>query len=301
MRCRERKVSIRGFVRQDALVSSSQKQLSKLSITNRVVWGSLVILLFCSCDRANLQGDSLPHSFIVADSLYHVSSYEQAAKLYSMVADGCKGQESLQSLCYFRSGVVYDHLEQRGRAIANYRKALLIAPDYLEARHNLRLAEQARMNMPSMEYPLKRRWVDAWAYAIPMAGWLGCGVFLFIGAVISCLGFFFGGSRGVRRGSFYAMLALLLLWGSVFLIILHRQYYDAQPGEAILCGAKASLYALEDDPAEATPMMELYDGAEMRIKSTIESDNRRNYLQVVLPDGTEGWIESSAIERVTTK
>ena len=48
-------------------------------------------------------------------------------------------------------------------------------------------------------------------------------------------------------------------------------------------------------------MMELYDGAEMRIKSTIESDNRRNYLQVVLPDGTEGWIESSAIERVTTK
>ena len=127
-------------------------------------------LLLCSCGRADLSDtEQLPQTFVEADTLYKAGRYEQAAKMYDRAAEECSRRESLQSLCYYRAGVAYSQTEQRGWAIVSYRKALLLTPDYKEARHNLRLAEEARMNMPAMEYPIVRRWADACAYALPMS------------------------------------------------------------------------------------------------------------------------------------
>ena len=253
-------------------------------------------LLLCSCGRADLSDtEQLPQTFVEADTLYKAGRYEQAAKMYDRTAEECSGRESLQSLCYYRAGVAYSQTEQWGWAIVSYRKALLLTPDYKEARHNLRLAEEARMNMPAMEYPIVRRWADSCAYALPMSGWLVISIVLFVGAVVTCLAFFLGRSRRVRRTSFYAMLILLLLWGCTLLMILHRRHYDKQTDVAIVCSVKAPLYALEDDPAVAEPVTELYDGAELRVASTAEGGS---YLHIVLPDGTEGWLPKDNVESV---
>lgn len=256
------------------------------------------LLTLCSCSRADLSKEALPEVLVAADSLYEGGLYEQAAVMYGRAAESCEAAESLQSLCYYRAGVAYSDVEQWGKAIVHYRRALLLAPDYSEARHNLRLTEGARMSMPSMEYPIVRRWADAWAYACLMSGWLTVALVLFAGAVMSCLAFFFGRTRGVRRGAFYTMLVLLVLWGIAFVTILHRHHYDRQTDVAILCGVKASLYAVEDDPEVTTPMMELYDGAEMIV--SVE-DLGQPYLEVSLPDGTTGQIERDALEMVTQK
>lgn len=153
------------------------------------------------------------------------------------------------------------------------------------------------MNMPAMEYPIVRRWGDACAYAISMNGWLVASIVLFVGSLVTGLAFVLGRSRRVRRGSFYAMLALIVLWGCTLLMILHRRHYDQQTDVAVLCGVKASLYALEDDPSVATPMMELYDGAEMCIDV---EDRGQAYLAVTLPDGISGQIARTAIEKVVS-
>lgn len=252
-------------------------------------------LLLCSCSRADLSEGALPQTFMEADSLYQAGRYEQAAKMYDSAVKECQGKESLQSLCYYRAGVAYNEVEQWGRAIVNYRRALLLAPDYSEARHNLRLVEEARMNMPAMEYPIVRRWADACAYALPMNGWLVTSIVLFVGSIVTCLAFFLGYSRRVRRGSFYAMLALIVLWACTLLMILHRRHYDKQTDVAVVCSVKAPLYALEDNPEVATPVTELYDGAEMCVSSTAKGGS---YLHVVLPDGTEGWIPQANVEPV---
>ena len=255
-------------------------------------------LLLCSCGRADLSDtEQLPQTFVEADTLYKAGRYEQAAKMYDRTAEECSGRASLQSLCYYRAGVAYSQTEQRGWAIVSYRKALLLTPDYKEARHNLRLAEEARMNMPAMEYPIVRRWSDACAYAIPMNGWLVASILLFVGSLVTGLAFVLGRSRRVRRGSFYAMLALIVLWACTLLMILHRRHYDQQTDVAVLCSVKAPLYALEDDPSVATPMMELYDGAEMCIDV---EDHGQAYLAVTLPDGISGQIARTAIEKVVS-
>ena len=255
------------------------------------------LLVLCSCSRADLAEGTQPETLVQADAAYADGRYEQAAEMYSHLAQHAEAEESLQSLCYYRAGVAYNEVEQRGRAIVNYRRALLLAPDYSEARHNLRLVEEARMNMSAMEYPIIRRWADACAYAISMNGWLVASIVLFAGGIVTCLAFFLGHSRRVRRGSFYAMLALIVLWGCTLLMILHRRHYDQQADVAVLCGVKAPLYALEDDPSVATPMMELYDGAEMCIDV---EDRGQAYLAVTLPDGISGQIARTAIEKVVS-
>lgn len=255
------------------------------------------LLTLCACGRANLAEGTLTEALVQADAAYADGRYEQAAEMYSHLAQESEGQESLQSLCYYRAGVAYNDVEQRGKAIVNYRRALLLAPDYSEARHNLRLVEEARMNMPTMEYPIVRRWADVCAYAISMNGWLVASIVLIVGSIVTCLVFVLGHSRRVRRGSFYAMLALIVLWGCTLLMILHRRHYDQQTDVAVLCGVKAPLYALEDDPSVATPMMELYDGAEMCIDV---EDRGQAYLAVILPDGISGQIARTAIEKVVS-
>ena len=250
------------------------------------------LLVLCSCSRADLVEGAQPEALVQADAAYANGRYEQAAEMYSHLAQESEEQESLQSLCYYRAGVAYNDVEQRGRAIVNYRRALLLAPDYSEARHNLRLVEEARMNMPAMEYPIVRRWADVCAYAVSMNGWLVASIVLFVGSIVTCLAFFLGHSRRVRRGSFYAMLALIILWGCTLLRILHRRHYDQQTDVAVLCSVKAPLYALEDDPSVATPMMELYDGAEMCIDV---EDRGQAYLAVTLPDVISGQIARKAI------
>lgn len=151
------------------------------------------------------------------------------------------------------------------------------------------------MNMPAMENSIVRRWADACAYALPMNGWLVTSILFFVGSIVTCLAFFLGHSRRVRRGSFYAMLALIVLWGCTLLMVLHRRHYDKQTDVAVVCSVKVPLYALEDNPEVATPVTELYDGAEMCVSSTAE---RGSYLHVVLPDGTEGWIPQANVEPV---
>lgn len=262
------------------------------AVMTLLVW----CLLLGSCSRAEIsETEQLPHTFIVADSLYKSGRYEQAAKMYDRAATECHEEESLQSLCYYRAGVAYSEAELRGWSIVSYRKALLLTPDYKEARHNLRLAEEARMNMPAMEYPIVRRWADAWAYTLSMSSWLVVALVLFAGAVVACLAFLLGGSRRVRRGAFYGMLLLIILWGCALLTVLHRRYYDRQTDVAVVCGVKASLYAPEDDPAVASPMTELYEGAEVRVLSPASGGS---YLHVELPDGTEGLLLRTGVEPV---
>ena len=216
------------------------------------------LLVLCSCSRANLAEGTQPEALVQADAAYAAGRYEQAAEMYSHLAQQAEDEESLQSLCYYRAGAAYNEVEQRG---------------------------------------IMRRWADACAYAVPMNGWLVASIVLFAGGIVTCLAFFLGHSRRVRRGSFYAMLALIVLWGCTLLMILHRRHYDQQADVAVLCGVKAPLYALEDDPSVATPMMELYDGAEMCIDV---EDRGQAYLAVTLPDGISGQIARTAIEKVVS-
>ena len=97
------------------------------------------------------------------------------------------------------------------------------------------------------------------------------------------------------------MITLLVLCGVALLTILHRSYYDAQSGVAILHSIKVPLYALDDNPNDAAPLMELYEGAEMRVQSVAEVDQVQLSVAVELPDGTKGLIEHDAIELVDPK
>lgn len=72
------------------------------------------LLVLCSCSRADLVEGAQPEALVQADAAYANGRYEQAAEMYSHLAQESEEQESLQSLCYYRAGVAYNDVEQRG-------------------------------------------------------------------------------------------------------------------------------------------------------------------------------------------
>ncbi len=106
------------------------------------------LLALCSCSRADLAEGAQPEALVQADAAYAAGRYEQAAEMYSHLAQETAAEESLQSLCYYRAGAAYNEVEQRGQAILNYRSARLLRGTAQSASRRGGEDEYARHGVP---------------------------------------------------------------------------------------------------------------------------------------------------------
>lgn len=228
-----------------------------------------------------------------AEQLYQSQRNEEAAQLLASEASDQTLEQEDRALRWYQAGNAYYAAEQWGRAILSYRRALYIAPDFSEARHNLGLAQSARMYMASMSHPILREQADRWSYALSLSWWSVVTIIMFVLALVAFTLFLLGRGRKKRRRAFYLSMLFVALWCVGVLTIFHRKHYDREPSMAVLCGVRTPLYAT-DATEDSEPLMQLYDGAEMYLRGTT-SERSDGRLPVKLPDGTEGLVSATAI------
>jgi tetratricopeptide (TPR) repeat protein len=66
-------------------------------------------------------------------ALYHTKAYDEAAKAYLEIIK----RDPKNAIAYNNLGVVLEALGKRGEALARYRQALKLKPDYTEAKSNV--------------------------------------------------------------------------------------------------------------------------------------------------------------------
>lgn len=210
-----------------------------------------------------------------ANQAYQAREFATAARLYeSLIAQG-----QANAVIYFNLGNAYFELNDLGRALLNYQRAQTLIPRDPDLSRNLALARALRVDVQSEEGAL----IDT--FAALTSGVITTGELALIVLILWSILCGVLIVRQLRPERSYRTLGIgitiILAIGAILLI--GRVYVETYRPQAVVIAFTAQAHS---GPNESYPLLfTLYSGAELRAIG-IEND----WLQVILPDGRQGWM-----------
>ena len=226
--------------------------------------------------------------FEIGNTLYQKGDYESAITAYENVLQTKKQSAEL----YFNLGNCYYKLNKVAPAIYNYEKALVLNPGDTEIQNNLRFAHKMTIDeikdVPKVGFAKMLRdftgncSYDGWAWmAVSFAG-------LFL---LFFLGYYFSATTLLKRIFFVGMFVVVfLILISVMAAISEKNHFETERPAIVF----AEMASVKSEPkASGADVFVLHEGTKVFVEEVLD-----NWKKIQLTDGTEGWIESSAIKEV---
>jgi tetratricopeptide (TPR) repeat protein len=228
------------------------------------------------------------NGFEKGNELYQKGKYEQAISEYETVLANKQHSAEL----YFNLGNCYYKLNKVAPAIYNYEKALVLNPDDAEITNNLKFAQKLQIDeikvVPTVGFS---KMVQDLTSAFHYNTWAWIAVGLSSLFLVFFIGYYFSQTTLSKRIFFIGMFVLLLfLLISVSAGISERN--DFKNERPAIVFAEATEMKSEPQKASNTAFM-LHEGTKVYVLETVE-----NWKKVQLTDGTEGWIDKTAIREV---
>lgn len=227
-------------------------------------------------------------SFEKGNALYQSGNYESAITAYESVISAKKQSPEL----YFNLGNCYYKLNKVAPAIYNYEKALVLNPNNKEVLNNLKFAHKLQIDeikeVPKVGFEKLLRdftanfHYDSWA-------WISVGLaFLFL---MFFLGYYFSQFTLYKRIFFIGMFVLVfLILISVLSAIFEKNHYQNERPAIVF----AEVVSVKNEPkTSGSDVLILHEGTKVFVLETLD-----NWKKIQLTDGTEGWIENTAIKEV---
>ena len=223
-----------------------------------------------------------------ADDLYRNGQYPEAIQQYEAVlASGLTSPE-----LYYNLGNAYFRDNQMGRAILNYSRALRLRPTMTDARENLKLAESKTVDhIVTLPQLFIVRWYNSICTALSPTAWRILWLSAF--ALLAALFVFFRLARNynLRKWTFVSCFALLLVLLCISAFWRSSALRFNSHREAVVL---QSSVAIKSSPElQSVDKLILHEGTLVRIDEELSG-----WYKITIPDGTNGWCESNAIERI---
>lgn len=241
------------------------------------------LALFVHSSHARTSIDSLK---VAADNAYAQEQYEKAAQQYRNLA-----RMGESDVVYYNLANCYYRMDSIASAILWYERALLLNPGDSDIRFNLQMARSKTVDkiVPEEEI-FYSRWYHSLLNMMSVNAWVWGGVFFFILCLMGCSFYFLADRMLWRKIGFFGALAFLLI--AVFCNVFAwqqkvRQQYRS--GAIVMQGA----VVVKSTPNDAgTDLFLLHSGTSL----VILDKSMKDWCQIRLSDGKEGWIPVSAIE-----
>ena len=227
-------------------------------------------------------------SFEKGNDLYQKGKYEQAISEYESVLASKKHSAEL----YFNLGNCYYKLNKVAPAIYNYEKALVLNPDDAEITNNLKFAQKLQIDeikvVPQVGFS---KMVHDFTSIFHYNTWAWISVGLATLFLLCFLGYYFSRFTLTKRIFFFGMFALLLLLLiSVSSSISEKNHYENEKPAIVF----VDMVLVKSEPQRASnTVFTLHEGTKVFVLEALD-----NLKKIQLTDGTEGWIEKTAIKEV---
>lgn len=223
-----------------------------------------------------------------ADEAYSKGNYQQAIKTYEMLLKKTPSAE-----IYYNLGNAYYRSDNIPQAIIAYNKALLISPADADIQHNLSVARTKTIDkmQPSQNTFIVAGW-QAFVNIFNTNTWAYIAIISLLLVVLLTLTYLFAEAVILRQLGFFGAVLLFV----VFLlsnICAYSQYsaMNADDGAVIIISDCPVKKSPENNAADETVV---HEGTHL----TITDETVQGWYEVTLDDGTEGWIQSKAVERI---
>lgn len=244
----------------------------------------LVVLFVLTC----LPVSTMAIRKVDADSAYLKGNYQQAIKDYQELL-----HKNISPELYYNLGNAYYRSEDITRAIIAYQRALKLSPGDRDIRFNLQLASSKTIDKIT---PANQIFLKAWYLSlINLTGpdnWARIAVFSLIVSLLLALLYLLGQSINVRKTGFYgACLFLLLFIVSNFCAYQQREHFENSKGAIVVAPAVNVKQTPATDSKDA---FVIHEGTYLNILDK----SMKDWRQVELFDGREGWIRTDEIEEI---
>ena len=226
--------------------------------------------------------------FEKGNALYQKGSYNEAISEYESILASKKQSAEL----YFNLGNCYYKLNKVAPAIYNYEKALVLKPNDNEIQNNLKFAQKLQIDeikeVPKVGFEkLIRDFTATFHYDT----WAWISVSFATLFLLFFVGYYFSQTTQSKRIFFIGMFVLvLLILISVLSAIFEKSHYENERPAIVF----AEVVSVKSEPkASGSDVLVLHEGTKVFVLETLET-----WKKIQLTDGTEGWIENSAIKEV---
>jgi len=229
------------------------------------------------------------NSFDKGNTLYKNGQYQEAILSYESVIKEDK-QQSAE--LYFNLGNCYYKLNKVAPSIYNYEKALILKPNDPETLNNLKFAKKLTIDeikeIPKVGFAkLLQNFTSVFHYNT----WAMISVGIAFAFLLSFIGYYFSKFTISKRIYFIIMFILLfVLLITVSAGISEKDQFDNDRPAIVF----AEMTELRSEPQKAgASIINLHEGAKVYVMQSLGS-----WRKIELTDGTEGWIDASAIKEV---
>lgn len=223
-----------------------------------------------------------------ANELYRQEAYPAARDAYeALVAEGYQSKA-----LFYNLGNTYYRMEELGRAVLNYERALLLAPKDRQIQENLAFLQEqlAGEIIPLKVFPLISWWrkmrqnasANTWAVLGALCFWIG---------VAGLIGWLLLPQRQQKVRAFVLGGAGLLLCVIPLLMAAQSKAASTSSRKAVIIQDTAGLYASPSENAEL--LFPLFAGATVRTRARLD-----DWYKVNLTNGFEGWVPAGQLEMV---
>lgn len=222
-----------------------------------------------------------------ADSAYAQQHYQQAVSAYEELLE----QGGASAELYYNLGNAYYRSDNITRAIINYERALLLSPGDNDIRHNLQIARQKTTDKlaPSADFFLVT-WYRSLVNLMGVNAWAWTALFTLALAIVLFLVYLFAERVALQKTGFFGAIVMLILFLMANLFAYQQKRTLTMRNGAVVIASETSV---KSTPAQnGTDLFRLHEGT----KVEITDDSMKDWKEIRLPDGKEGWMLTKDME-----
>lgn len=221
-----------------------------------------------------------------ADSAYNAGNYQEAIKGYEQLL-----KQGVSEDIYYNLGNAYYRTEDITRAVLNYERALRLSPGDKDIRHNLQIARSKTVDRitPETEF-FFITWLRALENVMSVDAWARTALVALALAIIMALLYLFANAVWLRKVGFFSAAFLLLAFVLCNIFAYAQKQLMTKHRAAIIIDAAVNVKSTPVD--NGTDLFILHEGTSV----DIIDDQMKQWKQIKVADGKEGWVMSKQIE-----
>ncbi|WP_052598099.1 SH3 domain-containing protein [Aureispira sp. CCB-QB1] len=243
-----------------------------------------VVLLFVLVTEWALANDSTATDFAKAVQAQENGQYKEAIKLYEQILE----TDMVSPALYNNLGLAYYNNKQLGFAIVQFERALKLAPEHTDAKHNLQAAQQRiEDTYKAPEALFFVQWWHSIVGAFSSTGWAVlflCLIFMGVTAVVVWQW---------QHQSLFKGIAILFFCSSFFPLIwgFQQKELETSSNAAIVVNEQIGLRQEPDLSSEEIELV--FEGVKVSILEVQDS-----WTHIELPNHLIGWVPSTMLEQI---
>ena len=223
-----------------------------------------------------------------AAKAYNTRQYPESIKLYTKIIDG--GYESYA--LYYNLGNAYFRNNDNTEAILYYEKALKLAPNNDDLKHNIEVANSKLIDkvekVPELFY---KRWWKEIINLMDIDTLAMVNILLLTTALILIALYIAVYNTLIRKISFWTSLVLFLFFGIGVVAASQRNHYITDQHEAIVFAPTVNIKSSPDENSK--DIFVLHEGTKVTLL-----DNLSDWQEIRISNGSIGWIKLNDLRKI---